>query len=243
MAPGLAGAIQSGVPYVLQVSESSGLANRMFRSRARAACVSFEADVDRFRTRQTVWTGYPLRAGFVPREPNIPPQRLLVMGGSQGARRLNQAVWGALDELIRRFQEVVHLTGEQGRQEGERRRRPGYRPIAFSTDVAQLMAQSDLVVSRGGVGALSEVAAVGLPAIVIPGSFGGAHQERNAAHLAARGAAVRVADAEFDSDRLVGVIDGLSAAELSAMARASRALGRPQAASAVVQVLIEVARE
>src|SRR5438552_1381258 len=61
-----------------------------------------------------VLTGVPLRDGFVPRTPNVPPRVLLVTGGSQGARHINQAVWSVLDGLCARFEEVIHVAGAQG---------------------------------------------------------------------------------------------------------------------------------
>jgi UDP-N-acetylglucosamine--N-acetylmuramyl-(pentapeptide) pyrophosphoryl-undecaprenol N-acetylglucosamine transferase len=166
---------------------------------------------------------------------------LLVMGGSQGARRLNQAVWGALDRLLAGFEEVVHLTGRQGEAQAAGFLRAGYRPLPFSDGVAGLMAGADLVVSRAGVGACAELTAAGLPAILVPGSFGGGHQERNASDLVAAGAAVRIADDQLSSESLLRTIEGLDADRLRAMARASAALGRPDAAQAVVRVLEEVA--
>src|SRR5262249_23659472 len=140
------------VPYVLQVSEARGLANRIFRARAAAACVTFRGDVDSFRTARTVLTGFPLRPGFEQCTPEGPPRRLLVMGGSQGARHINETVWSVLDDLLARFPELVHLTGAQGREQAAQLTRPGYRPIAFSSDMPKLLSEADLVVCRAGVG-------------------------------------------------------------------------------------------
>ncbi|MDQ6773162.1 MAG: UDP-N-acetylglucosamine--N-acetylmuramyl-(pentapeptide) pyrophosphoryl-undecaprenol N-acetylglucosamine transferase, partial [Candidatus Dormibacteraeota bacterium] len=209
MAPCVAAARVRHIPYVLAVFEAGGLANRMFRRGAAAACLTFASDVPRFRTARTTLTGYPLRTGFVPRVPEVPPRRLLVMGGSQGARNLNLAVWGALDGLRARFQEVIHLTGAQGREEAQARLGPGYRPIPFSEDMAGLMSEADLIVSRAGVGTVAELAAVGLPAILVPGTFGGHHQERNARRAVTAGAAVRIADRDLGPERLLAAIDGL----------------------------------
>lgn len=241
MAPGLAAARLRGIPYVLQVFEARGLANRLFRSGAAAASVTFPRDVDQFPTRRTVLTGYPLRAGFTQANPRVPPERLLVMGGSLGARRLNRAVWGALDQLLERFREVVHLAGKQGEAEARALDRPGYVAMGFSTEVPRLMAEADLVVCRAGVGACAEVTAAGLPAVLVPGTFGGAHQERNAREMVAAGAAVRIGDDELTPSRLVETLDGLDAGRLRAMAEASRALGRPDAALSVVRLLEEAA--
>jgi UDP-N-acetylglucosamine:LPS N-acetylglucosamine transferase len=241
MAPALWAARRRGIPYVLAVFESGGLANRIFRSRAAAACVSFADDVDRFRTRRTVLTGYPLRPGFAPARPRVPARSLLVMGGSQGARRINETIWSALDGLLERFEEVVHLTGEQGRVRSAEFARDRYRALAFTSDVASLMAAADLVLCRGGVGTLAEVTAVGLPAVIVPGTFGGAHQERNAARMVRAGAAVRLADDDLAADSLLATLDSLDAGRLRSLAEASRALGRPDAARDIVAVLRQAA--
>jgi UDP-N-acetylglucosamine--N-acetylmuramyl-(pentapeptide) pyrophosphoryl-undecaprenol N-acetylglucosamine transferase len=241
MAPALFGARRRHIPYVLAVFEARGLANRMFRSGAAAACVTFPQDVERFLTPRTVLTGYPLRPGFAPRSPAVPPRRLLVLGGSQGALRVNKAVWAALDGLLTRFQEVIHQTGAQGELEAAEHARPGYRPIAFTSDMPSLLGEADLVVCRAGVGTISEVTAVGLPMIVVPGTFGGGHQEPNALDLVAAGAAVRLGDAEVGPDTLLATIDELGEERLCRMAEASRNLGRPDAARAIMGVLHEVA--
>ncbi len=241
MTPSVWAARRRRIPYVLAVFESGGLANRIFRRGAAAACVSFPDDVERFPTARTVLTGYPLRPGFAPSSPRVPARRLLVMGGSQGAHRINETIWSALDALLERFEVVTHLTGEQGRVRSAEFARSGYRPLAFTPDVAPLMAEADLVICRAGVGTLAEVTAVGLPAIVVPGSFGGGHQVRNADRLARAGAVIKLGDDELASDSLLAAIDGLDGEELRAMAAASRALGRPEAARDILVVLREVA--
>jgi UDP-N-acetylglucosamine--N-acetylmuramyl-(pentapeptide) pyrophosphoryl-undecaprenol N-acetylglucosamine transferase len=242
MAPALTGARWRHVPYVLQVSEATGLANRMFRGGASAACVTFSRDLERFTTRKTVLTGYPLRPGFVRRSPRVPPRCLLVLGGSQGARRINEAVWGALDELLARFERVIHQTGAQGERRGAELARAGYEPIAFSSDMPVLLGEADLVLCRAGVGTISEVTAVGLPMVLVPGTFGGGHQERNAADLVAAGAAIWVRDDELSPPALLAAINRLGASRLTSMAEVSASLGRPHAAREVVRVLEEVAR-
>ncbi|MBO0701996.1 MAG: UDP-N-acetylglucosamine--N-acetylmuramyl-(pentapeptide) pyrophosphoryl-undecaprenol N-acetylglucosamine transferase [Candidatus Dormibacteraeota bacterium] len=241
MAPAVWGAQRTRTPYVLQVSEADGLANRLFRRGAAAACLTFEGDVDRFATRHTVLTGYPLRPGFHPHVPQVPPRRLLVLGGSQGAHHINEAVWGALDGLLERFDEVVHQTGRQGEERSAGLRRPGYRPFAFSDRIPELLAEADLVLCRAGVGTIAEVTAVGLPMLVVPGTFGGGHQLRNAARVHRAGAAVHIADQDLTPARLLAEVDRLTPERLRAMADRSRALGRPDAAGSIVHVLLETA--
>jgi UDP-N-acetylglucosamine--N-acetylmuramyl-(pentapeptide) pyrophosphoryl-undecaprenol N-acetylglucosamine transferase len=244
MAPAVWAARRRRIPYVLHEKDvRPGLATRMFAAGAAVVCTTLPGTEARLGSRvRTVLTGIPLRAGFARRTPAAPARRLLVTGGSQGARRLNHAVWEALDGLLERFTEVIHVAGRQGAAEVERLSagEPRYRGLAFSDDMPALMARADLVVSRAGVGTIGEITAVGLPALLVPGTFGGAHQELNAQALVDAGAAVRVADAELTGSRLLRELDALDAEQLRAMARASAALGRPDADRRVLRVLEEV---
>ncbi|HEX6488207.1 MAG TPA: UDP-N-acetylglucosamine--N-acetylmuramyl-(pentapeptide) pyrophosphoryl-undecaprenol N-acetylglucosamine transferase [Candidatus Dormibacteraeota bacterium] len=241
MVPALSAARRAGVPYVLLVSEPRGLANRLFYRRSAAACLSLPDRHGRVRSKRVEVTGFPLRPGFRPASPAAPPRRLLVLGGSLGARNLNRAVWGALEGLLQRFDEVVHVAGRQAEADLPGYQRPGYRGMLFTDEMQELMAAADLVVSRAGVGTISEITACGLPAVLVPGTFAGAHQEDNAALLAAEGAAIRVGDSELTPARLLEVLDSLTPDQLRAMAAASGRLGKPDAAQRVVQVLREVA--
>ena len=243
MAPAVAAARVRHIPYVLHEKDvRPGLATRYFAAGAAAVCTTLPGTEDRLPGVRTVLTGVPLRDGFEPRMPDVPPRCLLATGGSQGARRLNEAIWSSLDELCARFEEVIHVAGEQGREGVERNGRERYRGMVFADDMPALMSRADLVVSRAGVGTIAEATAVGLPMILVPGTFGGGHQEENAAAMVAAGAAVRLADAELTGGALVRAIESLEDVRLSAMARASAATGRRDAAQRVLRVLHEVTR-
>ena len=245
MAPAVWAARRRRVPYVLHEKDvRPGLATRLFAAGAAVVCTTLPGTDARLGPAvRTELTGIPLRDGFTRRSPAVPPRTLLVTGGSQGARRLNNAVWEAIDGLLARFREVIHVAGRQGAEEAERRAgvHPRYRGLAFTDDMPGLMAAADLVVSRAGVGTIGELTAVGLPSIMVPGTFGGAHQELNAEALVAAGAAVRVPDSEFTGERLLLELDALQPDRLRAMAAASAGLGRPDAAQRVVRVLERVA--
>ncbi len=242
MAPAVAAARRRNIPYVLHEKDvRPGLATRYFASGAAAVCTTLPGTEKRLVGGRVVLTGVPLRDGFEPRVPSVPPRVLLITGGSQGARRLNEATWAALDELCRRFDEVIHVAGRQGEQEVAAHARARYRGLAFTDDMPALMARADLVVSRAGVGTIAEVTAVGLPMILVPGTFGGGHQEENAAAMVEAGAAVRIADAELTGGSLLHAIDSLDAGRLRAMAKSSSATGRRDAAQRVLRVLHEVA--
>src|SRR5690242_15521355 len=100
MAPAVAAARVRRIPYVLHEKDvRPGLATRFFARGAAAVCTTLPGTEKRLPGIRVVMTGVPLREGFVTRTPDVPPRRLLVTGGSQGARHLNEAVWSALDEL------------------------------------------------------------------------------------------------------------------------------------------------
>jgi UDP-N-acetylglucosamine--N-acetylmuramyl-(pentapeptide) pyrophosphoryl-undecaprenol N-acetylglucosamine transferase len=241
MAPAVAAARIRGIPYVLHEKDvRPGLATRMFAGAAAVVCTTLPGTERRIRARRVVLTGVPLREGFEPRSPSVPPRNLLITGGSQGARNLNQAVWGALDALCKRFEEVVHVAGRQGAVGVARYARSGYRGLEFVDDMPALMSRADLVVSRAGVGTIAEVTAVGLPMVLVPGTFGGGHQEENAAAMVDAGAAMSIGDANLTPESLVTTIDALTPDQLRAMAKASAAAGRRDAAQRVLGVLKEV---
>ncbi|HEV2967419.1 MAG TPA: UDP-N-acetylglucosamine--N-acetylmuramyl-(pentapeptide) pyrophosphoryl-undecaprenol N-acetylglucosamine transferase [Candidatus Dormibacteraeota bacterium] len=243
MAPAVAAARLRGIPYVLHEKDvRPGLATRLFAGGAAAICTTLPGTEKRLGGRRITLTGVPLREGFTPRTPEVPPRRLLITGGSQGARRLNEAVWSALDELSRLFADVIHVAGRQGAAGVTEHARPRYTGMAFTDDMAELMSRADLVVSRAGVGTIAEATAVGLPMILVPGTFGGGHQEENAGAMVEAGAAVRLGDAELNGASLVATIKSLDGDRLREMARASASTGRRDAAQRVLRVLREVAR-
>jgi UDP-N-acetylglucosamine--N-acetylmuramyl-(pentapeptide) pyrophosphoryl-undecaprenol N-acetylglucosamine transferase len=252
MAPAVAAARMRGIPYVLHEKDvRPGLATRIFAGGAAAICTTLPGTEKRLAGRRITLTGVPLREGFTPRTPEVPPRRLLVTGGSQGARHLNDAVWSALDELSSLagraqgaplFDEVVHVAGRQGAAGVAEHAHARYTGMAFTDDMAGLMSRADLIVSRAGVGTIAEATAVGLPMILVPGTFGGGHQEENAGAMVEAGAAVRLGDAELNGASLVATIKGLDGDRLRAMAKASASIGRRDAAQRVLRVLREVAR-
>jgi UDP-N-acetylglucosamine--N-acetylmuramyl-(pentapeptide) pyrophosphoryl-undecaprenol N-acetylglucosamine transferase len=243
MAPAVAAARIRGIPYVLHEKDvRPGLATRIFAGGAAAICTTLPGTEKRLGGRRVELTGVPLREGFTPRTPEVPPRRLLITGGSQGARHLNQAVWSALDDLCGLFEEVVHVAGRQGAAGVTEHAHARYMGMAFTDDMAELMSRADLIVSRAGVGTIAEATAVGLPMVLVPGTFGGGHQEENAGAMVDAGAAVRLGDAQLNGASLVAAIKGLEGERLREMARASASIGRRDAAQRVLRVLHAVAR-
>jgi UDP-N-acetylglucosamine--N-acetylmuramyl-(pentapeptide) pyrophosphoryl-undecaprenol N-acetylglucosamine transferase len=182
-----------------------------------------------------------------------PGRRLvLVVGGSLGALRLNQAVVGALARWRDRDDLVVHHVVGRRDWEVVRDAVPpldgaavDYRPVEYEHDMATALRAADLAVARAGSGTCFELAAVGLPAILVPSPHvTGDHQTANARHLVDVGGAVVVPDGELDGDRLATEVDALlgDPARLAELARGVRTLARPDAADAVAALAESRAR-
>ena len=171
---------------------------------------------------------------------------LLVFGGSQAVRRIDEAMADAIGDLVERCV-VVHITGPGAYAQAEARRdslpepvRERYRPFAFlHEDMDAALAAADLLVGRAGSSTLAEAAAAGLPMIVVPYPHAADHQRANAIDLVSSGAARLVEDEDLDGDTLRDAADLLGDKErLAAMAAAARSVGRP-GATAATAVLVE----
>jgi len=171
---------------------------------------------------------------------------ILIFGGSQAVRRFNSAVAAALPRLAERVH-VIHVTGAAGYEEAVAGRaalpaglRSRYRPERFMDDEMTLaLAGADLVVGRAGSSTLAEVAAFGLPMVVVPYPHAAGHQRRNAEEMVRAGAARLVEDDAFDAEALLDAAAILERpAERAEMAAAARSLARPGAAAAVAELVL-----
>ncbi len=243
------------VPLVLHASDVlPDRSNRMVSRWAEVVtCVSPMAA--EFFGEIAIVTGHPIRQEVAEAtaedgvcalglDPELPT--LLVTGGSQGARRLNTAVIGALPELLDDLQ-IVHLSGAldyaslhtQAEQMGQPER---YHLIEHLPNVGLALAAADLVVTRAGAASLAESCLHGLPMIVVPYPHAGGHQRLNAAPLAEEGAALIVEDEQFTSERLVGLVRGIMGDDgrRREMADAALAAASPGAAADVADAVIAV---
>jgi UDP-N-acetylglucosamine--N-acetylmuramyl-(pentapeptide) pyrophosphoryl-undecaprenol N-acetylglucosamine transferase len=239
-------AVLHRVPLVLMEADSHlGLTNRLLAPFARRVCLSFPLE-GRTGSRYRV-TGRPVPAPATERQAarerfGIDPADtcVLVFGGSQGAWSINQAAVEAFAGA--RFR-VLHAAGER---DLPRLRSPGshYDLRGYISDFGDALLASDLVVARAG-GSIFEIAAHGRPAVLIPYPHATAdHQAFNARYMEDAGAAVVIADRELTGSRLAHEVGELLAdtTRLGAMARASAALARPDAAAQVAAELLAAAR-
>ena len=241
------------VPVVLQEQNAlPGRTTRLLSHVARVVATAYPESA-RYLHATSVVTGTPVRKEFWQRRTDFPthPGRLLILGGSQGAHRINEAVAAALPELVGQLGlEVWHQTGQRDLHEMEMLKTnlgpPGsrYHPFAFDEDLALRVHSADLVLSRAGAGTISEVSAVGIPMVLVPGPFAGGHQRLNVEPYEAAGAAVTIPDAECDGPRLVRELSEIvhDPVRYSKMVGAMGSLGRPHAAEQVAALITRITR-
>jgi UDP-N-acetylglucosamine--N-acetylmuramyl-(pentapeptide) pyrophosphoryl-undecaprenol N-acetylglucosamine transferase len=256
----LAQGLRRGRSLIHEQNAVPGRTNLWLSRFATRICVTFPDSAAYFPARKTVVTGLPIRAGLL----DLPDKAearsslglspelftVLVLGGSQGAVRLNQAVGDAIPELRQMPVQVLHQSGERNFEEADRLRESAgwdrYRVRAFFDDMRYAYASADLVVCRSGASTLAEIAAAGLPSILVPYPHAHAdHQLHNAEYVVRGGGALLVRDSDLDANGLVDHIGRLisSPDELRKMSDASRRLGRPHAARDIVAVAAEIIEE
>ena len=164
---------------------------------------------------------------------------LLVFGGSLGSLRINQAMWGAVESLQGRVF-VHHVVGHRDWAERPSLE-PGmdaYRAVEYEDDLPMAMAGADLAVCRSGGSTVSELAVIGLPAVLVPLPHApNDHQRANARALESAGGAVVVDDADFDSDRLIDEVGSMLGRDLPGQTVALRNIGHPDAGERVVDLI------
>jgi len=253
-----------GIPVVLHESDAvMGWANTAVAMIATTVCVGTteedrEERVENSRTKESpttlyplpshrlIFTGNPIRsrilhgdksqglrlAGLDGKKPV-----LLVMGGSQGARAINEAIVQCLDELLKTVY-IIHLTGA-GKTVAKNR--PGYYATEFGSDILpHLYAATDLAVSRAGAGSIAELAACGIPAILVPiRGLAGDHQVHNAERAEQTGAAVVLQQERLGE--LPAVIASLirETGKMQTLRDRCRYAARPEAARLIAETVVQ----
>lgn len=248
--PGGIAARLHGLPLLVhEQNRAPGMTNRVLSRFARRVLTGFPGS---FAPREEA-VGNPVRAeiaAITPPELRLAnrqgPLRLLVLGGSQGARALNNAVPKALAALGTGMPvQVRHQSGEKLHAEAlQAYADAGVQASVepFIADMAEAFAWADLVVCRSGASTLAELCAVGVGSVLVP--FAAAvddHQTRNAQYLVERGAAVLLKQDETLATQLEGVLRDLSehSARRVQMAKAARALAKVDAAERIADIILE----
>jgi UDP-N-acetylglucosamine--N-acetylmuramyl-(pentapeptide) pyrophosphoryl-undecaprenol N-acetylglucosamine transferase len=251
--PVVLAALLKRVPVaVMEPNAVPGMTNRKLARFTARALVNFEETVRYFPEGRAEVTGVPVRREFfgVPAKTGEGRFTLLVTGGSQGSRTLNNAAVAAWDLFagagapIR----ILHQAGRgnaEGLQEAFRRTGMSGEVVDFVTNMPAAFAQADLIVCRAGASTVSELAAAGRPSILVPFPFAADnHQQHNAEAMAAAGAALVITDSEMTGQRLFDEVTRLmmDRAALESMAKAAKSMAKPFAAQEAADVLLELVR-
>jgi UDP-N-acetylglucosamine--N-acetylmuramyl-(pentapeptide) pyrophosphoryl-undecaprenol N-acetylglucosamine transferase len=250
--PVLAAALMRIPTAVHEQNSVPGVTNRVLGKLVRRVFVSFDDRLGAFPAVKVVRTGNPVRAEIcaVTRETLGDRRNLLILGGSQGARAINDAVVAALPQLMAARVNILHQTGAAD----EARIRAAYEKAGadpsnvhgFIEGMSGAYAWADLALCRAGASTVFELAATGTPSVLVPFPFAAHdHQRVNAKHLAELGAAVMVDQNDLSASALAELVPGLlgDTARLASMSRAARTFARPEAASLIADGLEELCRE
>ena len=231
-----------------------GRTNRWLSRIADRVCVTFEGSETLFPREKVLVTGLPVREEFraLPDKQkarldlglNGEAFTILAVGGSQGAKRLNElliAAWPLIDDGRT---QVLHQVGERNLEEARRLLgdRERYRIEAY-VDMPVAMAAADLLIGRSGASTVAEITLAGLPSILVPYPYAIANEQKaNAAYLVERGAAILCQESSLTPETLAETVTGLrsDSEKLSAMASASASLAKPDAARRVAEVAISL---
>ena len=244
--PVLLAALWKRVPVVvMEPNAVPGFTHRQLARFVARALVSFPETVRWFPEGRTEVTGLPVREEFFSVPVKVRERKLtvLITGGSQGSRTLNRAVEQSWPLWKQSMVRLLHQTGAAAFEEiAPRFRASGVEGeiTAFLSDMPRAFAEADLVVSRAGMGAVSELAAAGKPSILVPlPTASDQHQLRNAEAFEKAGAARLVLDSEMTGERLVAEVMRLSAEPgvLEEMGEAARAFAKPGAAGKAADIL------
>ena len=246
--PAMLAAILMRIPTVaFEPNVVPGFANRMVARWVTAAAVHFEETAGYFPHSEV--TGVPVRQAFFSvagKNGGMPT--LLVFGGSQGARAINQAVIRSLPQLLERVPglHIIHQTGERDYNEVQaayQRTAASSEVQAFISDMPGVFARADLILCRSGASTVAEIAAAGKPAVFVPFPLAADdHQRVNAQALEKVGAAVVVEETRLDQVWLVDTLAALlqDQSRLNRMAAAARALAHPDAAARIAAIAARV---
>lgn len=249
---------KAGIPIVVhEANVRAGLANRVGAKHAAVVGVAFDgtglpgarkvgmpirsgvAGLDRAEEHERACAGFDL-------DPSRPV--LVVTGGSSGAASLNRAVIGAASDLTAAGVQILHVTGH-GKQaldsSGRPLELPDYHQVEYVDAMEKAYAAADLLLCRSGAGTVCEIAAVGLPSVLVPLPVGNGEQKLNGAGLVRAGGALMVEDSELDAQWLKQHVPQilLDPEKLAQMSTAASAYGVRDAAQTMARSILDAATE
>jgi UDP-N-acetylglucosamine--N-acetylmuramyl-(pentapeptide) pyrophosphoryl-undecaprenol N-acetylglucosamine transferase len=270
--PVVAAAAALRIPIFLHEQNAvPGITNRLCQRFAKKVMLSFKASVKYFNSKKAVFTGNPVRQKVILTERGVARQKLgidqkrktiLVTGGSQGARRINEVMASLVDFFAAEGIQVLHVTGPKDYEhvlsltenkvldiekkvptiKGKKKyvtitKYKLYHPMPYMYNIWDGIAASDIIISRAGGTAIAEILARGIPSILVPYPFAAErHQDVNAKELEAAGASVIIENDKFSEDAVKALVKELLSdfAKLGAMSKACSAIAHPEAARIIV---------
>src|SRR3989344_3830941 len=261
--PTIIAAIILRIPIVIHESDSiPGKVNRFASRFAKKVAVSFDEAGQYFKKEKTAWIGQPVRSAlqkiakegafeYLKLDPKIPV--ILVLGGSQGAKKVNDAIVDALPILVEKYK-IIHQAGKANTEEikiltsvsiGEGPYKDRYKLFGFLNPLAMNMSAgaASMVVSRAG-STIFEIANWGIPSVIIPlVSAHAGHQIENAFNYARVGGCVVVEEPNLTPHILISEINRImeNREKYEMMSDAAKTFARPEAAEEIAQELVTIA--
>ena len=243
---------QMGIPTFIQEQNSyAGITNKMLAAKAKKICVAYDGMEAFFPKEKIVKTGNPIRGGLIDIQRhrteggvrfhlNTEQKTLLVLGGSLGARRINQLIEAQLPLFEQLGVQVLWQCGKLYYDDYKKYNSEQVRVLAFIDKMEEAYAVADVIISRAGASSVSELCVVGKPVIFIPSpNVAEDHQTKNARAIADKGAAILLRESELDNSfanpfsKLIS-----SEAQQEALSANIKALAQPNATKEIVDLII-----
>lgn len=247
-------ASKAGIPIIIQEQNSfPGITNKILKNKAAAICVAYEG-IEQFPANKVHYTGNPIRSEIFRNLPDraeaiksfgLNPDKkvILSVGGSQGSRTMNNAWKAGMDKLKK---EGVQLVWQTGKLDFENLKRElsndldGVNLTEFIYEMKTAFAAADVIVSRAGAMAISELCLIGKPVILLPFPYAAEdHQTKNAKSLADKKAALMLSDHQAPAELVDTALELIKNAESqSNLSENIKKLGKPNATKEIVDILI-----
>lgn len=249
-----------GIPCLIQEQNSyAGVTNKLLAKKAKRICVAYKGMERFFPAEKIVMTGNPVRRKLIEttishddavRLFGLDPEKktILIVGGSLGARTVNESVMSHLDDIERSGVQVIWQTGKYYNQAinerlKEEKPMPMLKVLDFISDMGAAYKAADIVISRAGAGSISEFCLLGKPVILVPSpNVAEDHQTKNALALADEGAALCVKDVEAQDKVISLAIETVADdKKLSELSRNILKMAMPGSASLIADEVIKLA--
>lgn len=253
-------AAQMGIPVLLQEQNGfAGVTNKLMKKKAAKICVAYPGMDKFFPADKILLTGNPIRQALLTSKPDKPEgarKNLLIIGGSLGARTINETIVNHLQELLRSDIDVVWQTGKLYYEQCQCALNEALmnfnhsldshiQCMEFITDMAKAYHDADLVISRAGAGSISEICLLGKASILVPSpNVAEDHQTHNAMVLVKKDAAIMVADKDADSDLVRTALELLHKEDLlTSLGENATQLGFPDAANVIADEVMKLGKK